>query len=197
VVNRGRLIASTANVHCVSKVHVDLLLLFRDEVAPFGDHIDCLSLLTPYRVLKPFFLSSYLIRLLFEVDDQALNDLHQLILILNLHQLLCFLLLDVFVFLLKSPNISPQQGSLLGQLIVPIDLLAHQVTQTFNVILDLLTVVLGGLGCLVSLDDLFLESLDVSDEGALFLKELGSGLVFYVDGLAALLETLLDELAFA
>jgi hypothetical protein len=56
---------------------------------------------------------------------------------------------------------------------------------------------LGGLGCLVSLDDLFLESLDVSDEGALFLKELGSGLVFYVDGLAALLETLLDELAFA
>jgi hypothetical protein len=67
----------------------------------------------------------------------------------------------------------------------------------FNVILDLLTVVLGGLGCLVSLDDLFLESLDVSDEGALFLKELGSGLVFYVDGLAALLETLLDELAFA
>lgn len=75
---------SSTGVHRVFEIPVDLLGLLCDEVASLGDNFNSLLLVPPNRYLEPLFVLSDFIVLLFQVYNQPLHDLHQLILTLYL-----------------------------------------------------------------------------------------------------------------
>lgn len=112
------------HIHGLSEVQVDLFGLFGDEVAALGNNVDGLALLAPHSVLELLLLTANLISLLFEVDDEPLNDLHQLVLMLDLHQKSTFLLPELLSFPLQSLHVPLKDGLLPSQLEVPVPFLA-------------------------------------------------------------------------
>lgn len=74
-----------STTHRFSEVHVYLFALLSNECLALGDNIELASLFAAHLDLKAFLVPSCLIDLLLQVDDQSLDDLHKLVLALDLH----------------------------------------------------------------------------------------------------------------
>lgn len=187
--------AARLGVHGVPEVHEYLLALLCDEGPPLVADLDGPLLLAANRDLQALLLSPYLVHLLLQVHYQPLDDLHELVLVLYLVEQPILLLLEVLAVLVEVADVSPCQGYLFEKLVVLIGLQTDEVAQAVDVVGHLLAAVPRCLCLLLSLEDLLLECQNSFLEEALLRHHLGYMLVLVIDGLAFLLQALLNDVA--
>jgi hypothetical protein len=184
-------------VHGVLEVEIYFFTFLSDQRPPLRDHIYCLPLLSSYCNLEFLLVSADLVNLFLQVNDQALHDIHQLVLTFNLLHKYALLLPQVIIVLMEDANLSLDSVYVLDYVLIPsICLLSNKLTQALDVVLDLAARIFDYLHLLLSLKNLFLEVLNLHKEES-FLQELClNDFILIRDGLTIFFETFPDDLRF-